>query len=563
MLIDHKAKLDDKELERQFAQLLDPQELRNARKAAEQSASQFTMEQYKLMRKMAKTDLFFLANTVLGYNKLSEDLHGHMCAWLQATDGKQFREELMPRGHFKSTIITIADSIRIALPDDDGNEPWPRCLGTNARVLIGHETHEAASRFLVSITSHFLSNPLLMGLFPECVPDPRRNRVNRNELELPRTEIWSEPTFDTMGVGGRGQGRHYNFLKLDDLFGDKARDSEAERLATYTWFDNIQSFFSTFDKDAFDLTGTRWGFDDLYAHAHEMYGDLLIKYIRSCEEPHPTEKVFDPVKKKLIPVEYPIFPEMFPTEKLAILKKNPKIYDAQYRNNPGEGMGLFEKGWKRTFKQVDRNTLEITHKVYVFGQPENLGRVINEKVNIRDLDIIFLIDPAMSGLGGYIITGMDRRSRIFTLKAKKGSWKPPDFVEEFFADVTRWRPRMAAIEAVTFSEIYRHWIQKEMRTRNTRLTIEDAKTRNRTKDERINGLSNWYSAGLIHYEENQTDIDHEHDTFGASQQIHLLDALAYGPEYWKLPVISSNQESIKKQEQELLAERDIATGYSA
>lgn len=539
----------DKEfLDAQFAQLLEADNIKKKRKEAENYAGGLTNDQWHQLRRLAKSDLYFLATTILGYNKLSVNLHGHMCRWLEVTNKKQFREILMPRGHFKSTILTIADSIQIALPDEAGDSAWPRCLGTNARILIGHETHEAASRFLISITAHFISNPLLMGLFPECVPDPKRNRISRNELELPRTEIWSEPTFDTMGVGGRGQGRHYNYLKLDDLFGDKARDSAAERESTYTWFDNVQSYFSSFNEDHLDLIGTRWAFDDLYSHANKMYGDLLVKYVRSCEEPDPTRP------GKLTP----IFPEMFPTEKLEILKKNPKVWQAQYVNNPGEGSGLFEKGWKRTFKQVDHNHIGITHKV--FGNRDDAE--ITEKIRIRDLDIVFLIDPAMSGLGGYVITGMDRRSRVFTLKAKKASWKPPALVEELFADILRYRPRIVVVEAVTFSEIYHYWIEKEMRLRQLRFQIGLAKPKNKTKDQRINGLSNWFSSGLIHFEEDQEEIDEEFDTFGASQQIHVLDALAYGPEFWKAGR-TAEESNYRKQEDELLSERDPTTGYSA
>jgi phosphopentomutase len=118
-----------------------------------------------------------------------------------------------------------------------------------------------------------------MGLFPEAVPSPRKTRINKWELELPRSLTGNpEPTIDTLGVGGKSQGRHYNYIKLDDIYGDKARDSEAESATTKEWFDNIQSFFSTFLKDKLDLTGTRYDLDDVYAHAEERYGTQLVKY---------------------------------------------------------------------------------------------------------------------------------------------------------------------------------------------------------------------------------------------------------------------------------------------
>jgi hypothetical protein len=132
---------------------------------------------------------------------------------MRRTAGKQWRLILLPRGHYKSTITTIADSIQIALPDDGGNEPYPRNLGPEVRVLIAHEGKEHAARFLTSITSHFTTNPLLMALYPTCTPG-KSQRVNNSELELPRKSYWAEPTFDVMGVGSRAQGRHYDFPKV-------------------------------------------------------------------------------------------------------------------------------------------------------------------------------------------------------------------------------------------------------------------------------------------------------------------------------------------------------------
>ncbi len=64
------------------------------------------------------------------------------------------------------------------------------------------------------------------------VPSPREQTINKWALELPRTRPHPEPTIDTMGVGAKSQGRHYNYIKLDDVYGDKARDSEAESATT-------------------------------------------------------------------------------------------------------------------------------------------------------------------------------------------------------------------------------------------------------------------------------------------------------------------------------------------
>ena len=115
------VQLSEQDLETAIAALTDAEHIKEARKAAESEAGKLTTEDWHTLRKLAKSNLYFLASTILGYNKLSPDLHGHFCAWLVKNDNEQFRETLLPRGHFKSTIQTISDSIRVALPDDAGD----------------------------------------------------------------------------------------------------------------------------------------------------------------------------------------------------------------------------------------------------------------------------------------------------------------------------------------------------------------------------------------------------------------------------------------------------------
>jgi len=526
------------DLEELIKDLCDEENIAKRRKEAEFQAGLLSTEEWKQYRYLCKHNLWFLSTVVLGNEKLSVNLHGHLCRWMEETDRDQFREFLLPRGHYKSTIITVADSIRAALPDDSGEAPWPRNLGPDIKICIGHEVHESACRFLFAISSHFLSNPLLMGLFPECVPNPKRQRVNKQELELPRSKAGIiEPTFDTIGVGGRAQGRHYNFLKLDDLFGDKARDSEAERRSTYDWFDNIQSFFSSFKQDHLDLTGTRWAMDDIYSHAHEMYEDELKKYIRSCEEFNKDTGVFEP-----------IFPEEFPAEKLKILKRKPKIYSAQYANDPVGGGTKFDKLNKRFF--------------YWGKYKEIITMDGKGKSNVDDLHVTILIDPAPTHEAGYLVTGMDEKRRVFVLKAVKRTFKEAELIEEIFKDVQKFNVDLCVIEHVNFSSIYEAWLINEMPRRGIRFATEAALTKNQEKELRVDALEEYFSAGQIYFLENQIDLNYEYDHYGAIKAFHLLDALAYGPRFWKPGLSFKRRQQNEKDAQSVLEDRDIETGYS-
>ena len=533
----------------QWRSILDDENVKKARAAAENELTRFDDETIKFLRRRAKTDLYFLCTGILGYNKLSPNLHGHLCAWHERNKRSRFREILLPRGHYKSTIETLGDTIQIVLPDDIGDEPHPRNLGTDARVLICHETDGQASNFLFAITAHFLSNPLLMGLFPECIPQRSKHRINRHELELPRKSTWPEPTIDTMGVGGRSQGRHYNYMKFDDLIGDKARDSETLMEAAKQWFDNIQPFFSDFGIDHFDLIGTRWAMDDLYDHIHERYGDQLLKYIRGVEE---IDKEGNLV---------PIFPEGgFTSDALAILKQNPKVFNAQYANNPTAGATEFKKEWKRYYGWT------VPNRQLTIRQAWSSGAVTTEHINVSDLDICILYDPAMSGLAGIVVTGTDDKKRCFILESLKDSWRPPEACDLIFRLVAKWQPRLVAIEEVLFSGIYQNWFAAEMQLRNTYFNIMPVKPEKggmkMSKEMRVRGLTNYFSAGLIYFGLDQQNLVWEFDHFGATKNYHMLDSLAYGPDVWMPGMRKETFAKFKRAEELILKGRDDETGYS-
>ena len=545
-----KAPTDD-----EWESLLHPSRLDRAQEEAKKRRDGLDEDEVRELQILAKTDTFFLAYSILGYTKLTTKFHGHFCAWLDKTRNERkvneegdpldklvwlYRLTLLARSHFKSTIKTITGSVQAALPDVTGKELYPFNLGTDIRLLLGHEAHAGSQRFLYEITGHFTGNPKLIALFPECVPNPRVQRINKSELELPRTGFWAEPTFDTIGVGGRSQGRHYNYIKLDDIFGDKARDSRVERLTLIDWFDNIQSFLINLKTDHIDMVGTRWSVDDIYAHMMEVYGSKLVKYIRRVEE-------FDEETGKAEPV----FPEHFPAESLDILRKNKRVWAAQYANDPHEGLAEFDISWKRFYSKT------LTHPVNAVTPYGML------KWRLRDLDILIMNDPQVSRTPGIVVTGTDRFMNIFVLETIKEEMSPMEFVETQFRLVQKYWPRAVCIEEVIFSEVYSHWLKREMLIRSIRFNILPYKPpKDKVKFERVAVLGNYYAAGQIFFHADQKNIIWEFDNFGATDNYHLHDALAQGEQFWR-PAVSVRDE---RERQEHLDERfeeiDPATGYS-
>jgi hypothetical protein len=157
---------------------------------------------------------------------------------------------------------------------------------------------------------------------------------------------------------------------------------------------------------------------------------------------------------------------------------------------------------------------------------------------------------------------MDEKRRVFVLKAKKKAYKPTELVDEIFADVQKWNVDLVVIEDVNFSSIYEAWLINEMARRGIRFSTDSAKTKNQEKELRVDGLGEYFDAAQIYFMENQVDMIYEYDNYGSIKEFHLLDALAYGPRFWKPGVSFKKKQQHEREATAILDERDIETGYS-
>jgi predicted phage terminase large subunit-like protein len=538
--------------------LLDQKQISAARAEGEQRFRDFTSDQITNIKRRCKTDLFFLSHGPLEYTKITPKTHGSLTNWMQKTRGHNFRLELMPRGHYKSTIITEADSIQMALPNIADVQEFPYCLGPNVKILLAHEVREKAAEFLYNITKAFTRKPLMVALWPECIPNKNEQRINKWELDLPGRDYNRQATFSTIGAGGAAQGAHYNWLKLDDLIGEEARDSVTVMKSILTWFDNILALL-TDPTDGFDLTGTRWAYHDVYSHAMEVYKIHPDDQIITCMSEKELKKLAGGLLKiyarGVFEDGLPIFPELMTPERIKILRQNPLIWAAQFANNPLES-GMTEFTYKLKFYNVS-----LSEDIVVFTGDTSFKRERSE------LDIIVLCDPSMgeskdADESGIIVTGMDSKSNIFILETIKKRLRPPQLVDELFRLHLKYRPRLVAIEEVNFSAIFKYWIEERAEKNEIHLNIRPYKPGSkRSKEARIRGLAHFFSAGQVYVHEGMNDFRDEYEQFPLGKSQHLLDALAQGPDFWKEGDSRKDAEKLDQMLHDIYDERDIQTGY--
>src|SRR5688572_22336201 len=100
-------KKDQEPTDDEWESILDPSLIKIKAKEAEAVREKYARKQWEQLRWLAKHNLFFLSNSILGYERLSVNLHAHLCKWIQSHWTDRFLEILLPRNHFKSTIDTI------------------------------------------------------------------------------------------------------------------------------------------------------------------------------------------------------------------------------------------------------------------------------------------------------------------------------------------------------------------------------------------------------------------------------------------------------------------------
>lgn len=452
---------------------------------------------------------------------------------------------LLPRSHRKTTYCTAADALQIALPDDLNLCPYPRNLGPDVRIAIMHETELMASKIMGEIKNWVGNNELLRALFPDILPEHRKRRDNSSEFEFCRKASWKEATFTALGVGTKAQGNHFNRLKLDDIYGVAARESPAVHETTLQWFDELQPFLVTPKTDGMDIVGTRYDHKDVYAHALKKYEDKLPRYIRSVVEFNPETQLYEP-----------IFPAMFTLESLEDLKKNRKVWTANYLNAPDfrEDADLKEE-WIRTYDWTNKREGTLVG----FTGTERIKRHTNQ------LDKLLFIDPAPDGDCGWILTGCDHvanHPNIFILDAYRGPIRGDIMIDRIFDAVERWGLRAVCIEEVNFSKLYKTFLEAEMRRRRIYFNVIGLKTGGRLKDSRVLALVPYFAAGQIFFHSSQQALFEEYRQFGTGSAYHILDALAYGPEHWRAASDSGAEHRRKEADKRFREARNSLTGYT-
>jgi predicted phage terminase large subunit-like protein len=437
------------------------------------------LDKLRELRKRARTDLFWLATQILGYD-LQEDVHRPICEFFVKKDPSQpFADQdvvknrllLDPRGHFKTTI-DIADAVQ-----------W--ILGfPNIRILFMSGKQDLAERMLFECQQHFQVNEKMRALFPEfCVPEGKK--MPGTEFTSPaRSIIKREPTLSISTIESARASLHFDLGKFDDCVNEINSSTQEQNEKVK---EGINYTAPLIDPGGYrDFIGTRYDYSDYYGYVLENHvwrpadhGSMISddgtwKYhARKAWNKQPQHSS-DPEVKLLFPQRRLKSGKLIGLTIAELMEKqkdDPYIFSCQYLNDPTQGDS-------KTFNEeiLLRHTLPHLHV-------PRMGR------NFIAWDLGYsqkeFADFSVGAVGRY-----DEQGRLWILDLAVGRYSAWEIVQQFFRLLTKWRPTRVGIEEASGSPLLAPALYQYSRDHQIYMPLDWLKLKKTkgAKEQRIAGL---------------------------------------------------------------------------
>jgi predicted phage terminase large subunit-like protein len=294
------------------------------------------------LRKLCKTDLFFLLYFVLGVKQVNHPWIIDRITEVELNHNRTL--DLWSREHFKSTLLTYGLTIQELL------------LNPEERICIFSHTRGIAKAFLRRIKLTFESNDLLKLLFPDVLySDPKGQSPKWSEddgIIIRRRGVYNEATLEAWGlVDGMPTSRHYTIRVYDDVV-TKDSVSTAEQIKKTDEAFKLSQFLGA-RGGSVRVIGTRYHFADQYSKmkasgAWELRERKGVEVVDGAET-----SVF------LTQAELQDF-------KKVVCDGNTYIYNCQMLLDPvAEEAQEFKKGWLRYYRTLPDRAMNL----YLFVDP--------------------------------------------------------------------------------------------------------------------------------------------------------------------------------------------------
>lgn len=473
----------------------------------------FTDEQmYYYHRERGLRDLFFLARWILSFTRLQADLHAPIAWAWQCPDGTMlargpaglFRWGAIPRGHLKTTLLTIAYAIWLLLNDHD------------ERILIYSANHTLAKKI------YGLIRQLLEGKGPQgefflhCYPELQTTRAARekwseNMLTIPRDTPYTDATIEASGIGATITGSHFTTELVDDVVGKLENTTQMTKIIGD--LDNLTPLLDSLETGKRRMVCTPWGAYDPGSQAERHDPDALV--VRRCmferldptapQGRRPITAISDFREEELI---YRWRPSMARTVEQAkkLAKRNPYFMSCQYFCYPRSEHAIgFRPNWFRHFLrrgdlivEVDQDGKEgrkiPLNACNVFITIDPIGAEKAGSYGTRDANTAPSMDTDYVGI---VVMAVAEDNVWYVLDVRRERYNNDAFVNVIFDLVSYYKPKATFIEATAGQRWIFQVFMQEWRRGRPVFTLGEWSGGHASKPERIKGLIPKVSQGFL------------------------------------------------------------------
>ncbi len=481
--------------------------------------------QITALRKKCFRSLYAYCVAVLGYDDITESLHGEYCEFLALPS--QRKQATMPRSYVKTWIGTIAYSQWVTLERKEEDEfPYPKAwedkfwtLGPNMRVLIASYVISNAEKMISLNRKTYESNPAMQILFPEVIPvNFNKTRWSNESACINRSENFTESTFEAAGIGGASISRHYDLIIEDDLVYAKKDDLSGRELQpgaddidkAIGWHKLDQSLLVPGKHTHIHNLGTRWAKHDLVDYIWQNEPSYE-RFIRGAVDLAELEK------KKDWTLCTPTWKECYDIPQLQ------KIRDAQ-------GTWMFSTQYLLQPISPDE-TLFREAQLQWYSSPEEVPSSCRIFTTI---DLAEWTEPTRkTDCNAVVLTcGWDHQHNLWLLHYDIGRFDPSRIIKLMAMHWEKFHPERIGIESVYFQKAIGHFAREYMfEGKVPMMTIVQLKPEGgASKEIRIQGLEPFASNLAIHCKKSHKEFISEFVDYVPNNRIckkDILDALAY------------------------------------
>lgn len=433
----------------------------------------------------------FVRDILAPESDLYEPLHRQVCDFVMKNIETKKLLILLPRGSFKSSVVTVGYSLFRILNNQ------------NERILIGNATYPIATQFLGQIKNHLQRNERLKKIFGNFAEDADQWREDKIFIGGKTAYTSKDPTVWAQGVAANVVGSHFDIAVLDDLVSDVNIGTKDQIEKVKQYYRGVLDLVdpSKTGHQRVIIIGTTWHWDDLYAWLQET-------------------------------------PEM--RENFAVLRL--PAYTGEFRK--GELLFPSRLSWDiLERKKRDQGSYHFSAQYMLDPIPEE-NQIFRspfkkyEETDIRGLELrkFVTVDPAISekkeaDYSAMVCVGVDKNNTWYILDIWRDKVQPKALIDQIFFWNEKWKPITIGIETVAFQKALQYFINDEMKKRNQFIPIKELKHADTSKDERIRGLQPRYEVGSIFHPErylipNIEYLEDELLRFPKAKHDDVLDATA-------------------------------------